>query len=252
MKKILEIQSESGKNISLLIFEHSNEPKYTFIDVHGSFIYSKEKTARDNEDLVKYAKEKKNNYIAIDLSNNGTQKDQPLSELNFVDRIKDVETTIDFALNRYNSSIILIGSSMGGFIALNAQMNYKKYIHRIILNCSAVKLHKHIEAGIPRYQVRNWKKFGFAQVWGVPFPYSWFEEIKELDPTDILTDIQIPVLWFHGTKDKTVPINYAQKAAHTNSNICLYEVKNAGHRFGEVMKKGEWISAIRDFLENKS
>ena len=249
MQKNIELKSNSGKMISLLIMENSKSPKYCFLDVHGSFEYSKEKTFKDNQELVDYAQLKGCNYMAIDLSNNGTRPDQPVSGLSYTDRIKDVHTALEFIKSEYACQTILVGSSMGGFVSLNAAVDHLDYIYKIILNCAAVKMHEHIKPGIPGNEFENWEKNGTVNVWGVPFSYAWYQEVESLDVNKVLPKITVPILWFHGTDDQTVSIDYVIQAIKNIPNCRLYKIQGGGHRFGSAMQKGEWIGAIIKFLE---
>ena len=99
--------SKSGKKISIIVFETSLKPRFTLIESHGGYIGTKEKVAEDNKKLIEFASKNNINYISIDLSNNGTQKDQPISELRYSNRVKDVETVIDY-VNKTRQYILQI------------------------------------------------------------------------------------------------------------------------------------------------
>lgn len=116
------LQTKSGKTISILVFESSTNPKLTLIESHGGYQGSKEKVAEASKAIVDWALQNNINYISIDLSNNGTQKEQPFNELRYSDRVKDIETVIDYVTSKYKSPIILIGSSLGGLVTLNAAL----------------------------------------------------------------------------------------------------------------------------------
>lgn len=185
--------SKSDKEISILEFKALN-PILTIIESHGGYRGSKEKTAEEHRELIKFANNHNISYISVDLSNNGTQPDQPVEEMSLEDRVKDLETIIDYA----TTPVILIGTSFGGYISLKATTSK---IKAIILNCSIVR-----DAQIP----------------------------------------QVPILWFHGTRDRTAPINEAFKARRSNSNITLVIVPNATHKL--QMKEGQWEKETEKFI----
>lgn len=249
MKKIENLFSKSGKTISILIEESSSDPKLTIIDSPGGFIETKEKAARDNKSLIDICRKNDWNYISIDFSNNNARKDQPVNELRFSHRVRDLETVIDFVIEEYSSPIVLMGSSLGGIITLNSA-NYSEHIKAVVLNCAAVKAHICVKNGIPTQEFRNWKERDVAFVWGVPFSYDFYEDLAGLDATRVLSKIERPILWFHGTQDKVVPISQANESKLTNPYIELVEVKGGGHRFGDKMKKGEWENKVVSFLKS--
>lgn len=247
MKFTQDLDSKSGKKISILVFESSKNPKLTLIESHGGFIGSKEKVAEDNKKLVEFALKNQINYISIDLSNNGTQKNQPLNQLRFSDRVKDIKTVIDYTKNKYDCSIILIGSSLGGLINLNSA-RYSSNIKGLILNCSAVKAHICVESTIDQNEFKNWKTKGIANIWGVPMSYDFYEDLVNLNEMKVIPKLAMPILWFHGSDDVIVPISQAYEAKSKNNNIELIVVSGGGHRFGDKMKQGEWEEKVERFI----
>lgn len=247
MKSKIKIKSKSGKPIELLLIESITNPLLTIIDSPGGFIETKEKAAQDNSILIEFCQKNKINYVSIDFSNNGKCKDRPVNELRFSHRIKDLETAIDYVSTKYKSPIILLGSSLGGFITLNT-VSFSSKIKGVILNCAAVKAHICIETGMPPEEFKNWKQKGVAIVWGVPFTYDFYEDLVNLNAMKVIPTINKPILWFHGTNDMTVPISQAHEAKYHNHNIELIEVQGGGHRFGDKMKPGEWEKKVEEFI----
>lgn len=247
MRYTKDLESKSGKQISILVFESSKQPKATLIESHGGFLGNKEKVAEENKQLIAFAQSHDVNYISIDLSLNGSQKNKSFEQLRFTDRIKDVETVIDYVEKSYKSLIILIGSSLGGAITLNTG-KYSEKIVGMILNCPAVKPHVSLELTMDNKEFRNWKRKGIALWGGIPFPYDFYLDLKSLDATKILSELKIPILWFHGTNDTTVPIIQAHEAKSTKSDIELIEVNGGGHRFGDKMRLGEWEHKVETFI----
>lgn len=242
-----DLNSKSGKKISILIFENSQEPRLTLIESHGGFTGTKEKVAKDNKSLIEFASKNNINYISIDLSNNGTQKDQPLNELRYSNRVKDVESVTDYVIEKYNSPIILIGSSLGCLITLNSAI-YSSNIKGIILNCAAVKAHICVEQTIDQNEFKNWKTKGEANVWGVSMKYDFYEDLTNLNAIKVIPKLNLPILWFHGSDDMTVPISQAYEAKSNNHNIELVVVSGGGHRFGDKIHPGEWENKVENFI----
>lgn len=239
--------SKSGKKISILVFETSPLPKLTLLESHGGYLGSKEKVAEDNKQLIEFASKNNINYVSIDLCNNGTQKDQPVNELRYSNRVKDVETVIDYVIHKYKSPIVLVGSSLGGLVTLNSAI-YSPNIKGVILNCAAVKAHICVEQTMDQNEFRNWKEKGIANVWGVPMKYDFYEDLVELNAIKVIPDLIMPILWFHGSDDMTVPISQAYEAKSKNPHIDLVLVSGGDHRFGDKMQPGEWEKKVEDFI----
>src|SRR3989338_304102 len=145
MRKVQELKSKSGKNISFLI------------ESPGGLVETKEKTAESSRNVVDICKKNNFNYITADFSNNNSRSDQPVSRLRFGNRVKDLESIIDFVNAKYKSPIILIGSSMGGFITFNT-VNYSEKVKGIVLNCAAVKAHICVKSSMSPEDFDSWKE----------------------------------------------------------------------------------------------
>lgn len=242
-----DLISKSGKKISILVFESSINPKLTIIESHGGYRGSKEKMAEDNTELIHFASNSNINYLSIDLSNNGSQPDQPFHELRFSHRVKDIETVIDLVTDKYRCPIVLICSSLGGLITLHAGA-YSSNIKGIILNCAAVEAHICVRMSINPREFRDWKEKNIANVWGVPMIYDFYQDLVNLNALKIIPKLHMPILWFHGTDDTVVPITQAREAKHINLNIELVEIQGGEHRFGNKMKSGEWETKVISFI----
>ena len=245
----IEIVSKSGKKIGLLIVENSESPILTVIDIPGGFVETKEKTAQNNAELIVFCKKQQINYATLDFSNNGKYVDQPVNELRFSHRIKDLESTVDYLNSKYKSNVVLLGSSLGGFVTLNTG-NYLSIIKGLILNCAAVSAHLCIKEGIAPKEFATWKENKLAMVWGVPFPYDFYHDLKKFDAMKVISPINKPILWFHGTDDTTVPIAQAREATRLNPQIQLVEVQGGGHRFGNEMQPGAWERKVEQFIQS--
>ena len=249
MKYKKDFLSKSKKPISLLIHENSKNPVLTIIESHGGIAYSAHEIAKENERLIEFCSPANINYIAIDFTNNGTRKDQPVNELIFSNRIKDLETAIDFVLAEYKSPILLYGSSLGGHITLNAA-TYSSEIKGIILNCPALKAFENIRDGMDKDQFDSWKTKGTALVGQDSLPYAFYEDLASHVAMDIVRSLKMPILIFQGTADKITPVKNARQAKELNSNIELVEVEGGGHRFGDKILPDEYSKKVQQFIKS--
>lgn len=246
-----ELFSKSNKNISLVVNEASKNPKLTIISSHGGLNMVNgdfaETTAKENTQLVDYCQKNNINYIAINFSNNGSQTNQPLNEVLFSDRILDLETVIDFVQKEYKSPIILIGPSLGGYIVINTS-NYSPQIKGIILNCPAINASEVIRDTIGKKEFENWKTKNEADVFGTKLKYSFYEDLLANNAMSKISKLTVPILIYHGTADKIVPIKQSRKAKDLNKNVELVEVEGGEHRFGNKLKPGEWELRVEQFI----
>jgi alpha-beta hydrolase superfamily lysophospholipase len=246
-----ELLSKSNKKISIIIFESSKNPKLTIISSHGGLNKVggdfAETTAKESAQLIEHCLSNNINYIAINFSNNGSQKDQSLNEVLFSDRILDLETAIDFVQEEYKCPIILSGSSLGGHIVINAS-DYSSQIKGIILSCPAIKAFEVIKDTMDKNEFENWKIKDEAEVFGTKLKHSFYEDLLSHNAMSKIPKLTIPVLIYHGTVDNIVPINQSREAKTLNSHIELIEVDGGSHRFGKMLQAGEWEEKVEQFI----
>ena len=246
-----ELLSKSNKKISLIIFESSKNPKLTIISAHGGLNMVDgdfaEITAKESSQLIEYCLKNNINFIAINFSNNGSQKDQPLNEILFSDRILDLESTIDFVQEKYKCPIILSGSSLGGHIIINTS-DYSSKIKGIILNCPAIKAFEVIRDTMDKNEFEKWKIKDEAEVFGTKLKYSFYEDLLSHSAMSKIPKLTIPVLIYHGTADKIVPIDQSRESKALNRYVELVEVEGGEHRFGKMLKPGEWEEGVEQFI----
>ena len=247
MQKIIDLVSKTGIPIQLTAIEVSSSPILTIVSTPGGFTETAIQDILNNSELVKYCETKNINYVSIDLSHNGV-KDQDFDLIRYGDRVLDLQTVIDYCVATYSSKILLVGSSMGGFITLN-NATYSQNVIGILLNCASVDLIESIRNTNDVEQFNHWKERKSAIIWDVPMKYDFYEDILKHNVLSVLPKIYVPVLWFHGTDDLIVPITQARNAADMNPLIELIEIERGGHRFGKNMKPGEWEVKVENFVE---
>lgn len=240
------IQNPESMALNLLI-EETALIKLTFISTHGGFKFAKEKQAEEDRGIIEYCREHNLNYITFDLTNNGTQPEQPVSELRLSRRISDLKIVIDWAQARYpNSKFILLGSSQGGFTSLH-NANHSDKIIALVLNCPAIKLHECFQAFLTPEQFSAWPGQD-VEILGVKLSYDFYKDVERNDVSEIAKEIQKPILIFHGTADRTVPIEQVRQVARNNSNVKLIEIKDGGHRFADKLSWAEWTKQVVNFV----
>lgn len=241
------VEEEVGQ-ISILRTQISN-PRLCIIETHGAIEGNKVDVAEYSHDLIEFCKKNEIIYIAYNPSNNGTQPDQPLEEVKFTKRVQDLVSVISYSENTYKCPIILIGSSLGALISINAASEKISNVTGLIINCGVVRPEETLKI-LAGDTFNTWQEKDSAKVLNVNLPYAFFEDIISLHTEEKLRNLNIPILWFHGTKDDLALTDTVRYATKNSDKISLIEVENGGHRFGEFMQPGEWENKVETFIKD--
>jgi uncharacterized protein len=132
--------------------------------------------------------------------------------------------------------IILIGSSLGGYLAALYAARHTE-VDRLILLAPAFDFHRLWIDHLGPEQVATWRESGVIRVFHyaagteVPLGYQFLEDSSLFEP---FPDFCQPALIFHGNHDAVVPVIYSSEfvEAHTNARLVRLE---SGHELTDVL-----------------
>ncbi len=204
--------------------------------------------------FAKLADQNKLNYHSIDLT--------PTKE-------EFTDMTIPILLNRidkvvkeciYPSSMLIIGSSMGGFLALHYLQQTDYDILGLFLLAPAIYMHTSFKNSFPSSQLERWKKQGTKKFKHytyndfLPLKYTFMESLEEY-PTENI-NLNVPTTVIHGWGDKLIPYGdvvkyFANKTDNADISLHLFQSDHLLHNvFDEIeMLFTTFISKIDDLGE---
>lgn len=161
---------------------------------------------------------------------------------------KDLEAVIRKIVeeNKYKY-IFLDGYSQGGIVSTIAAAKMQDKLSGLILNYPAFV--------IPDYVTNRFKSKDnipeFSLILGSPVGKKYNEDMFDYDVFNDIKSLKIPVLIFHGNKDKIVPINYSIKAEKLLKKGILVKIENEGHGFSRKAKLESIVESMR-FIDSIS
>jgi len=183
--------------------------------------------------FLNFAKRNKMGFLALEYSGHGKSSGK-FTDGNISKWTKETTQIIKKIVKK--NKIILIGSSMGAWISLNQFKHFKKQINGFLGIGSAPefleglmwnKFSKKMKEEIKKIGIINLKHGDYE------YPIT-FQLIKDgrknkVFKKKIYQNIKITMV--HGTKDKSVPINYSRKVLKIfrNAKKKLVIVKNGDH-----------------------
>ena len=251
MKKFKYLRLSNTKKLRFI--DNYFKKKLYIVFLHG-FMSDIEGTKPQT--LLRYAKKNKLGFVAVEYSGHGKSSGE-FTKGNISSWTNDAKVIIKKIVRKNN--FILIGSSMGSWIALNQFKYFKKQIKGLIGVGSA-----------PEFLTRlMWNKFtkkikselldkGKTIIKSGKYEYPiTFQLIKDGRKNKILNrkiNSKIKVTMIHGKKDEVVPVNFSKKvlSLFKNAKKKLNIVKNGDHSLSNprqlkiIIKELNYI--IKDFI----
>jgi uncharacterized protein len=132
--------------------------------------------------------------------------------------------------------VILIGSSLGGYLAaIYAARNPK--VERLVLLAPALGFHGLWTKELGPERLQSWRENGIIPIFhygvGHDMPLA-YELMQDAEQFESFPDFSQPALIFHGKQDPIVPIQQSILFAATHPNVRLQEL-SSGHELIDVL-----------------
>ncbi len=145
---------------------------------------------------------------------------------------------LDFLQSEYgNSPLVVIGSSLGGYLALQmaiANLNVQK----LILLAPAFKFSECLAKDYGLEAIAAWKATGSREIYhyGLNQPislnYEFFTDAQSY--LDKSLDRELPILIIHGANDTVVPVSLSQEFV-ANYPFTTLKIVESDHSLGDVV-----------------
>lgn len=146
-----------------------------------------------------------------------------------------------------NTSLILIGSSMGGLLA--SLLSQRRKVSALVLLAPGFGIARRWKEFVSQEEYENWKNkgehsfFHHAHDTFMPLGYQFAKDIESLETENVF--VESPCLVFHGEHDKTVPVEESKGFARLNTTVDL-RVLNDDHQL--LNSLDHMLSESRQFL----
>lgn len=147
------------------------------------------------------------------------------------------------------SETVLMGSSLGGYLAALAAASHPYQIGRLVLLAPAFNLYSRWASELGPKKLAAWKKVGAVPVFHYgsgeqqPISYQFIEEAAQYEA---FPSFQQDALIFHGTQDSVVPVESSETFVADHPNARLIRLQS-GHELTDVV--GEIWKQTAEFLQ---
>jgi hypothetical protein len=124
------------------------------------------------------------------------------------------------------SPVTLIGSSLGGFVAVNAAAKWPERVEKLVLMAPALDFSSEGLRGPGGADLDEWKRtgsldvfhFGYGRV--MPIPYELYADARRYDA--MTAELPMPILIFQGRRDTAVDPASVEAWASRRPNVELH------------------------------
>ena len=238
------IKISKSKKIRYLKYDRKNTTYIVFL--HG---FMSDLNGKKPKAFLNFAKRNKFGYLALEYSGHGK------SSGNFVNGNITKWTRDTFSLIKKvvkKNQMILIGSSMGAWIAINQFKYFERQINGFLGIGSAPDFLNHLMwKKFSKKMKKKIKKEGIINLKHGEYEYPiTYQLIKDGNKNRVLNKKikkNLNVTMVHGSKDKSVPVSYSRKILKIfkNAKKKLVIVKNGDHSLSST----KWLILLQKELK---
>lgn len=172
------------------------------------------------------------NVLRFDFSFVGDSEGE-YEDLTVSAEVDDALGALDFMHEFGASECTLVGSSLGGLVALLTAAQLPHLVSRVAV-IAPVADSRLFTDGLSDKAIADWRTRGRRRVGSGFLKPSFLDDVLRIDAPAALRTIQMPVLVMHGDADDVVPFSHAEIVRKNVQGPCRIEkFAGVGHRFEE-------------------
>lgn len=187
------------------------------------------------------------NVLRFDFSFVGDSEGE-YEDLTISGEVDDALGALDFMHEFGASECTLVGSSLGGLVALLAAGQATHLVSRVA-TIAAVADAAIFTAGLTDKAVAEWRSRGRRRVGSGFLKPGFLDDVLRIDAPKALRSLTMPVLAMHGEVDDVVPVAHADIIRRNVAGPCKVErFPGVGHRFEEPGALDRLLAVLERWL----
>ena len=163
-------------------------------------------------------------------------------EITYRGEVEDLQAAFLFMRHRHTGKIAILGSSMGGTVALLFAASHGS-VATVVTVAAPVHPERFASRLLTPAQVQEWRKTGYTIYHGQRINVSLLDELEKINVPEAVRGIDCPVLILHGDSDDVVPVAEAHElygCLPAAKRLSL--LKGADHRLSDPASMNQAIA----------
>ncbi len=161
--------------------------------------------------------------------------------------VEDLAGAWAYARSRVAGEIGIVGSSLGGTVAL--LFAAEEPAVALLATIAAVAVPGRRARALPAEERARWRREGTYDLYGTPVGSAFLDDVETLDVPARVPSIRCPLLLTHGTADEVVPLEDADTiAAAASSPVEVRRYAGADHRFSDPRQRAQMLADIAGWV----
>ncbi len=240
-----------GEQTAVVLAQTPTETKKIVLLIHG---FMSNKDSETNLELTKRLLPKGIATVRLDLFGHG-ESSGPFQQLTLSRCLHQVEGLIAWIKGKGYEEIALVGSSMGGFIAIHTAAKHPEFIS-LALKCPVSNYPPLWHDRLSKAGMANWKQDGtFSFIFDdqkARLEYGFYADLLKFNTYTDAAHIKTPTLIVHGDADDDVPVDQSirlfdtLRLARPQKELVL--IPGADHGFEKPEDFKKMIDKIEDWV----
>jgi pimeloyl-ACP methyl ester carboxylesterase len=177
------------------------------------------------------------------------ESDGRFEDLTITGEVDDALGALDFLQEFSPAKVILVGSSLGGAVALLATARTPERVHAVA-TIAAVADTSLFKESLSADDIAAWRRTGRRRWREGSLKVGFLDDVERIDIPHAVATLHQPLLVMHGEADTVVPPAHAAVlAAAAAGDVTLAMFPGVGHRFEEEGALDGLLARLQSWLE---
>jgi dipeptidyl aminopeptidase/acylaminoacyl peptidase len=169
-------------------------------------------------------------------------------EITYSGEVEDLQAAFLFMRDRHVEKIALLGSSMGGTVALLFAAQHTG-VAAVVAIAAPVHPERFASRLLTPAQVQEWRETGYTSYHGQRVNVSLLDDLEKINVPEAAQKISCPIFILHGDRDEVVPVAEAHELhEYLKGSKRLSILKGADHRLSDPASMNQAVSEAMAWL----